>query len=85
MADDKRVLRSIETTDGGRCVDLFVRTDGTFGFEEYRRDVEDCRGWYVIGHHAHAAYDLEESALQAALTRVRWLRDIVPAVGPTAP
>ena len=37
MAHANRVLRSIETDDGGRCVDLFARPDGTFGFEEYRR------------------------------------------------
>jgi hypothetical protein len=44
MAHANRVLRSIETDDAARCVDLFVRPDGTFGFEEYRRDIEDGRG-----------------------------------------
>ncbi len=76
MAHDKRVLRSIETVDGGRCVDLFVRPDGTFGFEEYRRDVEDNRGWFAIGHHAGAVFERQEDALAAALTRVQWLRDV---------
>jgi len=27
-----------------RCVDVFARPDGTFGFEEFRRDPEDM-GW----------------------------------------
>jgi hypothetical protein len=35
------VLASIETGDGHRCVDLFRRLDGTFGYEEFRRDPED--------------------------------------------
>ena len=40
-AQKKLVLSSIETPDGGRCVDLFRTPDGSFGFEEYRRDAED--------------------------------------------
>ncbi len=44
-----RVLRSIETQEGERCVDFFIRPDGSFGFEEYRRDAEDRRGWFPIG------------------------------------
>jgi hypothetical protein len=35
------VLASIETDDGLRCVDLFRRPDGTFGYQEFRRDPED--------------------------------------------
>lgn len=77
MAADKRVLRSIETADGGRCVDLFVRIDGTFGFEEYRRDVEDRRGWFAIGHHASVVFADEGAAVEAALIRVRWLAQII--------
>jgi hypothetical protein len=36
------VLASVEDSDGSRCVDFFSRPDGTFGFEEFRRDPEDC-------------------------------------------
>jgi len=35
------VLASLEAEGGERCVDVFKRPDGTFGFEEYRRDSED--------------------------------------------
>ena len=35
------VLDSIENREHDRCVDLFRRQDDTFGFEEFRRDVED--------------------------------------------
>jgi hypothetical protein len=75
MAHANRVLRSIETDDGGRCVDLFQRLDGTFGFEEYRRDAEDGRGWFPIGFHASGVFATADSALGEALSKVTWLRD----------
>jgi hypothetical protein len=74
MAHANKVHRSIETDDGARCVDLFVRPDGTFGFEEYRRDIEDGRGWFPIGFHAAGVYDTPDSALRDALSKVTWLR-----------
>ena len=30
--------------DGIRCVDIFYRPNGTFGFEEFRRDVYKRQG-----------------------------------------
>lgn len=68
-----RVLRSIETGDGARCVDVLIRADGTFGFGEYRRDVEDARGWFPISHTEHQVYATESLALDAARSRVPWL------------
>ena len=35
------VFVSIENFEHDRCVDLFSRPDGSYGFEEFRRDVED--------------------------------------------
>ena len=37
------VVASIENGAHDRCVDLFLRPDGSYGFEEFRRDVEDAR------------------------------------------
>lgn len=68
-----RVLRSIETDGGERCVDIFVRPDGSAGFEEYRRDSEDHRGWFAIGFHADKVFAGEAEALTAALLAVGWL------------
>jgi hypothetical protein len=73
MAHTNKVTRSIETTDGGRCVDLFRRPGGSFGFEEYRRDPEDAGCWFSVGHHADAAFDTEAAALAEARHRVAWL------------
>ncbi len=67
MAHANKVTRSIETPDGTRCVDLYRRPDASFGFEEYRRDPEDGRGWFPIGFHADSAFPTEAAAL--SLTR----------------
>ena len=72
-----RVLRSIETPDGGRCVDFFIRPDGTFGFEEYRHDIEDARGWFPIGFHFEKSFVSEQEAEANALKAVIWLKDVL--------
>jgi hypothetical protein len=75
MAHTNRVLRSINDEGADRCVDIFLRPDGTIGFEEYRRDVEDSRGWFAIGRHSTQIFDGENAALEAAIARVSWLRN----------
>ncbi len=67
------VLASIETEDGGRCVDLFRRPDETYGFEEYRRDSEDGRGWFMIGGYGSAVYTSEAEARANAVKVIPWL------------
>lgn len=67
------VIESLETPDGGRCVDIFRRDDGTFGFEAYRRDVEDPRGWFPIGRHGAHPYQTEAEARAAAARQITWL------------
>ena len=73
MAHANKVTRSIETPDGGRCVDLFRRADASFGFEEYRRDPEDAGGWFPICRHGEASYPTGAAALAEARRRVAWL------------
>ena len=75
MAHVNKVLRSINTPDGGHCVDVFVRPDGTFGFEEFRRDVEDPSGWFAIGGHSDKTFDTEEGALKKAKVLIAWIKD----------
>ena len=77
MAHLNRVLRSITSDDASRCVDVFLRPEGSVGFEEYRRDVEDGRGWFAIGGYASRSFDDETAAVQAALAEVPWLREIL--------
>ncbi|HUS95330.1 MAG TPA: hypothetical protein VMX97_01175 [Hyphomicrobiaceae bacterium] len=67
------MLRSIETTDGQRCVDIFIRVDKSFGFEVYRRDMEDARGWFAIGGFIEQRFDTEVLAIHAAHKAAPWV------------
>jgi hypothetical protein len=67
------VLRSIENDEHDRCVDLFRRPDGSFGFEEFRRDVEDAGAWTPVAYYSGAAYSSMDDALSAAIKAVVWL------------
>jgi hypothetical protein len=67
------VVASLENRESDHCIDIFVRLDGTFGFEEYRRDPEDGRGWFSLHHYSHLVFDTQEDALAQAKTRVAWM------------
>jgi hypothetical protein len=67
------VLQSLETDDGLRCVDLFRRPDGTFGYEEFRRDPEDCGVWTPVSFASGLSYPSLENARSAAAAAVKWL------------
>lgn len=58
---------------GDHCVDVFQRDDGTFGFEEYRRDPEDGRGWFPLQRYSSLVFESEEAALARAGMTVAWL------------
>ena len=73
MTRKNRVLHSINNDNADRCVDVFVRQDGTYGFEEFRRDAEDARGWFVIGSHSIRIFNDDGAALVAAKRAVSWL------------
>jgi hypothetical protein len=77
MAHVNKVLRSINADGGHICVDIFSRPDGTFGFEEYRRDAEDSRGWFPVGYSARRVYASAEAALSEARREVAWLDGIL--------
>lgn len=67
------VVDSIENAEHNRCVDLFSRPDGTYGFEEFRRDPEDEGAWTPISYYSDVAYTSREMALAAARKNVGWL------------
>ena len=75
------VFDSIENAEHDRCVDLFRRPDGSFGFEEFRRDVEDAGAWTPVAYYSWAAYDSTEVALAAALVAVAWLGEAMKGRG----
>ena len=69
-----KVLASLENPYGDYCVDVFARADGTFGFEEYRRDPEDGGGWYSLCRYSRLVFNSEEDALAQAKACVAWLK-----------
>ncbi len=75
MAHKNKVMRSVNSPDGVHCVDIFVRPDGSFGFEAFRRDVEDGRGWFPVGFFGALQFDHEAEAWQTALLKVPWLEE----------
>lgn len=75
IAHKNKVMRSLNSEDGSLCVDLFLRPDGTFGYEEFRRDVEDGRGWFPIGFFGEKIFSRREDAWREAITTISWLPD----------
>jgi hypothetical protein len=69
-----QVLASFENDAGDRSVDIFRRDDGTYGFEENRRDPEDPQGWFSLGHYSDLVFSSKEEAIADASARVAWLR-----------
>jgi len=67
------VFSSVENAAADRCIDLFPRPDGTYGFEEFRRDVEDRGAWTPVAYYSGAVYPTEAAALDAARREVSWL------------
>jgi hypothetical protein len=66
------VLDSVENGDHDRCVDLFRRPNGSFGFEEFRRDVEDAGLWTPTQFYSGIEYPSAEAARAAARSAVAW-------------
>lgn len=77
MAHINKVVLSINLDGETICVDTFARPDGSFGFDEFRRDPEDGRGWYSIGHHGERRFETADLALAAARETVHWLDDLL--------
>ena len=67
------VIHSLEAQDRLRCVDIFQRPDLTFGFDEFRRDIEDASGWFPTGHYSNIILSSAEEALKRAKAQVPWL------------
>lgn len=75
------VLASPSTPAVDRCVDIFVRPDGTFGFEEFRRDPEDMGEWTPVAYYWTREYETETEALTAAREAVSWLSVVLDGSG----
>lgn len=85
MAHKNTVIHSINLDGETICVDVFQRPDGSFGFDEFRRDPEDGRGWYSIGYHGEREKEFlsAEDALTEARRVVAWLGDVIDTAATT--
>ena len=68
------VVDSVSSEDNQYCVDFFERDDGTFGFEEYRRDIEDYNQWFKIGCFDTLLFTTKKDAVEAAVKYLIWLK-----------
>jgi len=66
------VRASHENVDRDRCVDVFERPDGTFGFEEFRKDPEDLGRWTPVAYFSGTTYATADEAQRAATRLVPW-------------
>ena len=73
------MIRSINLPGDSICVDIFRRPDGSFGYDEFRRDTEDGRGWFSIRHAGTLRFETEQDALAAAVEAVEWLAALIGA------
>ena len=73
------VLASPSTPAVDRCVDVFVRPDGSYGFEEFRRDPEDMGAWTPVAYYSTREFQTEADALSAARDVVPWLPAVLDA------
>lgn len=69
------VFASVENDDHDRCVDLFSRPDGTFGFEEFRRDFEDRGLWTPVAYFSGRSFPTRAGMEAEALHAVPWLAE----------
>lgn len=65
-------MTSVQTFGGDRCVDIFSRPDGTFGFEEFRRDPEDMGAWTPLHYYSDQQYSSASEASDAARRSLPW-------------
>jgi len=71
------VFVSVENSNHDRCVDIFSRPDGSYGFEELRRDIEDGGQWTPVQYYSGAIYGSSVLALATAERCVPWLSGVL--------
>jgi hypothetical protein len=74
---DWTVLTSYETHDGSLCVDVFRRDDGTFGFEQFRREVEDFNRWERVSYYGEQRFADVDAAIRAARRTLSWFDELM--------
>lgn len=69
------VVTTVHNRDADRCVKIIRQPDGTFGFQEFRREPEDAGRWTLVSEGARGVHATQVQAVAAAEDDVAWLRD----------
>jgi hypothetical protein len=73
---DWTVRTSYQTHDGLLCVDVFERDDGTFGFEQFRREPEDFNRWQRVSYYGEQSFSDTDAAVAAARRALAWFDEL---------
>ena len=63
---------SVDNQEQNRCVDIIQDLNGTFRFQEWRREPEDLSGWYLMLDSSPKTFLSENEAITAAKRAVTW-------------
>ena len=66
------IVRTIESSDGKRKLEVFRREDGTYGFEDLKYGEEE-ETWFPAGRYSVGIFATEEDAIKEAKGRVQWM------------
>jgi hypothetical protein len=70
----RTIIDVIYNSERNARVQIYLRDNGTFGFEEERfQNEEKC--WTTYGQYSEAIIESVESAIREAKGRVSWLAD----------
>lgn len=67
-----QVLASHQTYEADRCVDVFERPEGTFGFRGVPQGPEDMGAWTPVRYYSGVEFATEEETIVAACEAVPW-------------
>jgi hypothetical protein len=74
MTKVHRVTHSFENDERNKCVDIIQTDDGTFRYQEWRRDAEDLHGWFLLCDSQPGTFQSANEAIQAACDAVVWFQ-----------
>jgi hypothetical protein len=79
------VMATLHNEDADRCVKIMKRPDGTFGFQEFRREPEDAGRWTLVRDSRGSVYATQGQAVAAARDGIAWFRDRRDGASETSP
>lgn len=67
------ITKIINSGDGQNKVEIYKRSEGTFGFEVYAfGKEEDC--WFSTGRYSYGIFSSEKDAEVEVRTRIEWAK-----------